>query len=93
MASEERRKDCRCRMDGPFLVVDRDCPIHWTEVVTLLCAEGACQGSGADLECPGYIAPVIHAATRPCQHRCHDDRRPPFPKADDRATASYCNQN
>jgi hypothetical protein len=93
MASEGPVKDCCCRMEGPFLAVDRDCPVHWTDVVTLLCAEGACQGSGADPECFGYIAPVVHAATRPCQHRCHDNRRPPFRTADEQAAASYCSQN
>jgi len=93
MASEGPLKGCRCRMAGPFLVVNRDCPIHWTEVVTMLCAEGACQGSGDDQECLGYIAPVVHGATRPCQHACHDGRRPAFQVADARAAASLANQN
>jgi hypothetical protein len=93
MASQQPPPGCPCRVEGPCLVANRDCPLHWTDVVTMLCAEGDCQGSGADPECPGYIAPVVHGATRPCQHRCHDGRRPPFASVDDHATAGYCNQN
>jgi hypothetical protein len=80
-------------MAGPFLVVNRNCPIHWTEVVTMLCVEGACQGSDVTPECLGYIAPAVHGATRPCQHTCHDGRRPPFGTADVGATTRFCAQN